>query len=76
MDIDKDMQANDGVVIRIEGISKHYQMGETIVRALDGVDLSVKTGEMLSRPASNASPPRSPAKTPPIAEAKNQRPNI
>ena len=48
MDIDKDMQANDDVVIRIEGISKHYQMGETIVRALDGVDLSVKTGEMLS----------------------------
>ena len=48
MDIDKDIQANDDVVIRIEGISKHYQMGETIVRALDGVDLSVKTGEMLS----------------------------
>jgi putative ABC transport system ATP-binding protein len=48
LDIDKDIQANDDVVIRIEGISKHYQMGETIVRALDGVDLSVKTGEMLS----------------------------
>ena len=48
MDIDKDIQANDDVVIRIEGISKHYQMGETIVRALDGVDLSVNTGEMLS----------------------------
>ena len=48
MAIHKDIQANDGVVIRIEGISKHYQMGETIVRALDGVDLSVKTGEMLS----------------------------
>jgi putative ABC transport system ATP-binding protein len=46
--INKDIQANDGIVIRIEGISKHYQMGETIVRALDGVDLSVKTGEMLS----------------------------
>ena len=42
------MQANDGVVIRIEGISKHYQMGETIVHALDGVNLSVNTGEMLS----------------------------
>jgi len=48
LDIDKDMQANDGVVIRIEGISKHYQMGETIVHALDGVNLSVNTGEMLS----------------------------
>ena len=48
MAINKDIQANDGIVIRIEGISKHYQMGETIVRALDGVDLSVKTGEMLS----------------------------
>ena len=43
------MMTNDNnIVIRIEGISKHYQMGDTLVRALDGVDLSVSTGEMMS----------------------------
>ena len=42
------MFSDNGVVIRIEGISKHYQMGDTTVRALDGVDLSVNSGEMLS----------------------------
>lgn len=42
------MDADNGAVIRIEGISKHYQMGDTTVRALDGVDLSVNPGEMLS----------------------------
>ncbi|HJO90286.1 MAG TPA: ABC transporter ATP-binding protein [Anaerolineales bacterium] len=48
MDIDKDVLVDDGVVIRIEDISKHYQMGETTVRALDGINLSINTGEMLS----------------------------
>ena len=42
------MDTDNGAVIRIEGISKHYQMGDTTVRALDGVDLSVNPGEMLS----------------------------
>ncbi len=42
------MQTHDSAVIRIEGISKHYQMGDTTVRALDGVDLSIYAGEMLS----------------------------
>ena len=42
------MDADNGAVIRIEGISKHYQMGDTTVRALDGVDLNVNRGEMLS----------------------------
>ena len=42
------MFSDNGVVIRIEGISKHYQMGDTTVRALDGVDLSVNSGETVS----------------------------
>ena len=42
------MNNDNNIVIRIEGISKHYQMGDTLVRALDGVDLSVSTGEMMS----------------------------
>lgn len=42
------MTTDNRVVIRIEGLSKHYQMGETIVRALDDVHLGVHPGEMLS----------------------------
>ncbi|MDP7346471.1 MAG: ABC transporter ATP-binding protein [Anaerolineales bacterium] len=42
------MFMDNGSVIRIESISKHYQMGDTTVRALDGVNLSVRAGEMLS----------------------------
>jgi len=35
-------------MIRIEGIDKFYQMGDTVVRALDGVDLNIKKGEFIS----------------------------
>ena len=33
-------------------------------------------GEIVSKPPSIASPPKSPAKTPPMALAKNHKPNI
>ncbi|GJQ25124.1 MAG: macrolide export ATP-binding/permease protein MacB [Phycisphaerae bacterium] len=35
-------------LIQIRALAKHYQMGTTIVRALDGVDLDVFAGEMIS----------------------------
>ncbi|QOJ04914.1 MAG: ABC transporter ATP-binding protein [Planctomycetia bacterium] len=35
-------------MIQIRALAKHYQMGTTIVRALDGVDLDVFAGEMIS----------------------------
>ena len=38
--------------------------------------MNSNTGEILSRPESSASPPSSPANTPPIADAKNHKPNI
>jgi putative ABC transport system ATP-binding protein len=31
-----------GTLIRIRGLTKHYQMGGTLVRALDGVDLQIE----------------------------------
>ena len=37
-----------GSVIRMEGIRRHFQVGEGVVRALDGVDLGVERGEFLS----------------------------
>ncbi|HLF74684.1 MAG TPA: ABC transporter ATP-binding protein [Anaerolineales bacterium] len=30
--------------VQIEGLKKHYQMGRTVVRALDGVDLQIDAG--------------------------------
>lgn len=35
-------------LIQIRALAKHYEMGTTIVRALDGVDLDVYAGEMIS----------------------------
>ena len=35
-------------VIRIEGVRKDYTMGDNIVHALRGVDLSANRGEMLA----------------------------
>jgi putative ABC transport system ATP-binding protein len=35
-------------MIEIRGLTKAYEMGETTVRALDGVDLSIMTGEYVA----------------------------
>ncbi len=35
-------------LIQIRALAKHYEMGTTVVRALDGVDLDVYSGEMIS----------------------------
>lgn len=35
-------------LIQIRALAKHYEMGTTVVRALDGVDLDVHAGEMIS----------------------------
>jgi len=35
-------------MIQIEGMTKLYQMGESVVRALDGVDLTINKGEFVS----------------------------
>ncbi len=35
-------------MIRAEQLHKHYQMGDSVVHALDGVDLSIKQGEFVA----------------------------
>ncbi len=35
-------------LIEIRGLTKYYQMGDSVVRALDGVDLSIERGEFLA----------------------------
>jgi ABC-type lipoprotein export system ATPase subunit len=36
------------LLLQTEGLKKHYQMGETTVRALDGVSVTVKEGEFVA----------------------------
>ncbi|MFQ5422859.1 MAG: ABC transporter ATP-binding protein [Phycisphaerae bacterium] len=36
------------VLIQVDGLTKHYHMGDTVVRALDGVNLTIKAGEFVS----------------------------
>ncbi len=35
-------------IIRITGLTRHFKMGEQVVHALDGIDLSVTRGELLT----------------------------
>jgi putative ABC transport system ATP-binding protein len=38
----------EGVVLRLTGLKKFYPMGETSVRALDGIDLDIGRGEFVA----------------------------
>ncbi len=35
-------------IIELKGVSKYYEMGENIVKALDGVDINVKEGDFVA----------------------------
>lgn len=42
------MADDNGSFISIRGLKRHYRMGTTVVRALDGIDLDIERGEMLA----------------------------
>ncbi|HZZ16071.1 MAG TPA: ATP-binding cassette domain-containing protein, partial [Candidatus Sulfotelmatobacter sp.] len=39
---------NDSAIIRVGQLCRHYRMGDTVIRAVDGVTLSVKAGEFVA----------------------------
>lgn len=41
------MMASNGAFIEIRDLKRHFKLGDTLVRALDGVDLNVQRGELL-----------------------------
>ena len=49
------MSENNHFAIRAEHVSRHYQMGDTLVRAVDGVSLSINKGEFAALLGSSGS---------------------
>lgn len=39
---------NDEVIVRAEGLTKYYRRGSETVKALDGVDLTIRAGEVVA----------------------------
>jgi putative ABC transport system ATP-binding protein len=49
------MPTGNGFVVRAERVSRHYQMGSQLIRAVDDVTLEVRAGEFLSLLGSSGS---------------------
>src|SRR5271156_1017106 len=48
-------QPKSAPAIRVQQLRRHYRMGETMIRAVDGVDLEVSTGEFVALLGSSGS---------------------
>jgi ABC-type lipoprotein export system ATPase subunit len=46
---------NNGLAIRTENVCRHYQMGRTVIRAVDGVTMQVRRGEFVALLGSSGS---------------------
>ena len=49
------MQTEMDGAVRTENVSRHYRMGDTLIRAVDGVTLSIRAGEFLALLGSSGS---------------------
>ncbi|HEV2420583.1 MAG TPA: ABC transporter ATP-binding protein [Candidatus Acidoferrales bacterium] len=49
------LQDNNGFAVRAENVSRHYQMGGALIRAVNGVTLSVRTAEFVALLGSSGS---------------------
>jgi ABC-type lipoprotein export system ATPase subunit len=49
------ISANGGSAIQLQQLCRHYRMGETLIRAVDGVSLSVRAGEFVALLGSSGS---------------------
>src|SRR5208283_3225707 len=47
--------AHGTLAVRIENLCRHYRMGETLIRAVDGVSVEIKTGEFVALLGSSGS---------------------
>ncbi len=50
-----DTKQTDGVALQAEAVCRHYQMGTSVIRAVDGVTLRVQQGEFLALLGSSGS---------------------
>src|SRR5437667_8549607 len=50
-----DSPANGKIAIRTDDLLRHYRMGETLIRAVDGVSLQVPAGEFVALLGSSGS---------------------
>jgi ABC-type lipoprotein export system ATPase subunit len=48
-------QLDGGAAIRVENLCRHYRMGESLIRAVDGVSLEVRAGEFVALLGSSGS---------------------
>lgn len=46
---------HDSIAVRTEAVCRHYRMGETVIRAVDGISLSVRHGEFVALLGSSGS---------------------
>jgi putative ABC transport system ATP-binding protein len=49
------LSGQDAAAVRVVDVSRHYQMGETLIRAVDGVSLEVRSGEFVALLGSSGS---------------------